>query len=150
MFLYPNDPNTPNTLWGGDTFTKPITADTAPSTANIKAWWKANSFTADNEREAPYSALYSRTTTQSNSYTVHWKVQTLKKSAADPTHWTEGVDAVTSELKGSTLIERYIDPGTPLPDYATNTPAKSGGTIQPMNYYYKWRVDAETYFQPSP
>jgi uncharacterized protein (TIGR02600 family) len=151
MFLYPNDPNTPNTLWGGDTFTAAISGvDVAPSTANITAWWKKNSFTADNEREAPYNAIYSRVTTKSNSYTVHWKVQTLKKTPGDPTKWTEGTDRVASELRGSTLVERYIDPTTPLPDYATNTAARAGDTIQPMSYYYKWRVALESYFRPSP
>jgi uncharacterized protein (TIGR02600 family) len=151
MFLYPNDPNTPNTLWGGDTFSTGITgADTAPSTANITAWWKANSFTADNERESPYSALYSRVTTKSNTYTVHWKVQTLKKTPGDPTKWVEGTDKVTAELRGSTLIERYIDPGSPLPDYATNTTPTAGGTVQPMGYYYKWRIASDNYFRPSP
>ncbi len=89
-------------------------------------------------------------TTKSNTYTVHWRVQTLHGSTANPTQWTEGVNPVTAELRGSTLIDRYIDPGATLPDYATSTPAKSGETIQPMTYYYKWRVDSESYFQPSP
>ena len=151
MFLYPNDPNTPNTLWAGDTFSAGIgAADTPPSTTNIMAWWKANSFTADNEREAPYNAIYSRITTKSNAYTVHWRVQTIQKSPSDPTHWTEGTDKPVSELRGSTLIERYLDPGTPLPDYATNTAPKAGDPVQPLSYYYKWRVAQESYFQPLP
>jgi len=151
MFLYPNDPKTPNTLWAGDTNTKGISAaDTPPSTSNIAAWWAANSFTADNEREAPYSAIYSRVTTKSNTYTVHWRVQTLHKTPGVATTWTEGTDKVTSELRGSTLIERHIDPNATLPDYATGTPGKAGEPVQPLSYYYKWGVDSETYFQPSP
>ena len=145
MYLYPNDPTTPNTLWAGNGTSSGISGfDTAPSTTNIKAWWAANSFTADNERESPYNAIYSRVTTKSNTYTVHWRVQTLRKTPGTPGVWIEGTDKITSELRGSSLIERYLDPGSTLPDYATNTAT----TIKPMSYYYKWRVDSENYFQP--
>jgi uncharacterized protein (TIGR02600 family) len=151
MFLYPNDPNKLDTLWAGDGNTQGINgADAAPSTQNITAWWAANSFTADNERESPYSSIYSRVTTKSNTYTVHWRVQSLRKGPGDPTKWTEGTGRVASELRGASVIERYISPNTTLPDYATNTPAKAGAPVQPMSYYYKWRVNSETYFQPSP
>jgi len=145
------------------------------SFSNILNWWGAPSsaaeptgrLTSSNGRQAPYNAIYSRITTQSNTYTVHWRVQSLHKVTGasitfQPT-WTEGVDQVTSELRGSTLIERYIDPNAgstyaqhvsdatildnSLPDYAD---PNIGPTANPITYYYKWRVDNETYFQPQP
>jgi len=95
--------------------------DAAGSSANIKAWWAANLLTGDNVREKPYGDIYSRITTKSNTFTVHYRVQTLRQrpypgkntDAAAATWyqtWDEGRDQVLSELRGSTTIERYIDP----------------------------------------
>ena len=148
MFLYPNSTTTANTLLSG------VTADLNGSTSNIVNWWHTNGkLTSDNGRKAPYNAIYSRITTQSNTFTVHWRVQALRQitvnGTVNPT-WTDGFDRVTSELRGSTLIERYIDPNSgsttanSLPDYATAT------SPNPITYYYKWRTDNETYFQPGP
>jgi uncharacterized protein (TIGR02600 family) len=162
MFLYPNDPTTPNTL--APTMVTAGGADAPPSINHIAAWWQANGrLTSDNGREAPYNAIYSRITTQSNTYTVHWKVQTLRKvtiAGSQANQWTDNVDLVTSELRGSTLIERYIDPNAgsttanSLPDYADpnvyNWQTLSSSTALPITYFYKWRVDNETYFQPGP
>ncbi len=140
MFLYPGDPtkNAPNNPL--------VTWDT--NNANITSWWNGQQLTSDNGREEPYNAIYSRVTTKSNTYTVHWRVQALQKAnrpGADPATWTEGTDVVGSELRGATLIERYLDPNaTNIPDYATAT------SPLPLSNYYKWRVDSETYFQPSP
>lgn len=122
--------------------------------AAIQAFWTANRLTADNAREQPYNDLYSRVTTKSNTYTVHWRVQVLRKvPTTSPGIWDESRDRVASELRGSTLIERYLDsnskddPSTPsvnegIPDYIT------AADPQPLTRYYKWRVVAENYFQP--
>jgi len=153
MFLYPNDPVTPNTVLSATA----ADGSTTNSNTNIVNWWKTyGMLTSDNGRKAPYNAIYSRVTTQSNTYTVHWRVQSLRKVTANgavPNVWTEGVDRVMSELRGATLIERYIDPNAgatvanSLPDYADPV---AGPTANPITYYYKWRVDNETYFQPGP
>ena len=59
---------------------------------------------------------------------VHWKVQSLHKLTTNGSvanQWVEGSDRVTSELRGSTLIERYLDPNAgsatanSIPDYAS-------------------------------
>ena len=141
MFLYPNDTTTPNQLLSG------VSADDPPSISSIKSWWANQALTADNAREDPYNAIYSRITTKSNTFTVHWKVQSLKKRLnSTVTTWTENQDVVTSELRGSTLIERYLDPNaTNLPDYATDT---TPPVDQPLSQFYKWRVAAENYFRP--
>lgn len=107
-------------------------------------FWNGKRFTADNLREQPYDHLYSRVTTKSNTFTVHWRVQSLRKSPGSAaTVWDESKDRVAAELRGSTLIERYIDPSaTNIPDYATSTSA------QPLGNFYRWRVVSETFFQP--
>ena len=154
MFLYPNDPTTPNL---------PL-ATWSSNNSGITTWWGAGGsgrLTSDNGRKAPYNAIYSRVTTQSNTYTVHWRVQALHKNTANgsnPATWIDGFDRVVSELRGATLIERYLDPnagstatsssqGNGIPDYANPS---VGPSASPITYYYKWRVENETYFQPAP
>jgi uncharacterized protein (TIGR02600 family) len=81
-------------------------------------WWNgslntadAMDLTGDNLREAPYGQLYPRLTTQSNTYTVHYRVQSLKKArSTDQAVWEEGKDAVNAEYRGSAMLERYLDP----------------------------------------
>lgn len=80
------------------------------SASGMAAFWNNKTLTGDNLREKPYADIYPRVTTKSNSYTVHFKVQTLKKSSqSDPTQWIGGRDQVMGEYRGSALIERYID-----------------------------------------
>ncbi|MEM6884082.1 MAG: Verru_Chthon cassette protein A, partial [Verrucomicrobiota bacterium] len=75
--------------------------------------------TGDNMLEAPYTAIYPKLTTKSNTFRVHYRVQYLKqaKRAAeqDPEWqiWYEDRDQVLAEQRGSYLIERYIDPNDP-------------------------------------
>ncbi|MEI8309271.1 MAG: Verru_Chthon cassette protein A [Verrucomicrobiota bacterium] len=123
MFLYPaKQPATPT-----DVKTALVT-DLAGSTANIKGWWydgkggERKSLTGDNMRERPYALLYPLLTTKSNSYTVHFRAQVLKKiPGTDVAQWVENKDVVASEFRGSSLIERYIDPSDPdLPDFAAS------------------------------
>ncbi|WP_156346095.1 Verru_Chthon cassette protein A [Verrucomicrobium spinosum] len=81
-------------------------------------WWNGNlgevdamELTGDNSREEPYNHIYPRLTTKSNTFTVHYRVQTLRKArSTEPTEWVEGRDTVASEYRGSTMIERYLDP----------------------------------------
>jgi uncharacterized protein (TIGR02600 family) len=112
--------------------------------ATVEAFWNDKLLTSDTAREEPYNNLYSRVTTKSNTYTVHWRVQTLRKvpvTAADS--WDESKDRVAGELRGSTLIERFLDPNaTNIPDYATDASALT------LSHFYKWRVVSENYFQP--
>jgi uncharacterized protein (TIGR02600 family) len=77
----------------------------------IRTFWKDHALTGDNLREKPYGDLYPRLTTKSNTYTVHMRVQTLRKApGSNPLVWKEGTDKVTAEYRGSSTIERYIDP----------------------------------------
>jgi hypothetical protein len=112
---------------------------------NVETFWASKLLTSDTGREQPYDHLYSRATTRSNTFTVHWRVQVLRKPLGNaPGEWDESKDPPSlSELRGSTLIERYIDPNaTDIPDYATDSSA------EPLSGFYKWRTVAENYFQP--
>jgi len=123
---------------------------------DVKSFWDDKVLTSDTAREQPYDHLYSRVTTKSNTFTVHWRVQSLRKSQiTNAGQWDEVRDRTVSELRGSTLIERYIDSNAlDIPDYAD--PAVIGNMGNPaaanptknLSNFYKWRVVSENYFQP--
>jgi hypothetical protein len=110
----------------------------------VETFWNDKLLTSDTAREQPYDHLYSRVTTKSNTFTIHWRAQVLRKVPGGTANiWDQTRDRVASELRGSTLVERYIDPNaTNLPDYATNDVAT------PLSHYYKWRTISESFFQP--
>lgn len=113
--------------------------------AQADAAWYGSDFAlvGDNVRERPYANLYPRLTTKSNSYTVFYTVQALKNPSADPGLWTEGRGAVLGQYRGSTAIERYLDPdGASLPDYATEASAAS------LDRFYRWRLLNNRRFAP--
>lgn len=88
---------------------------------SMAAYWSSKfAFTGDNLREKPYVDLYSRLTTKSNTFTVHVRVQALKKApGSDPAKWDGTKDKVVGEYRGSSILERYIDVNDPnLPDFA--------------------------------
>lgn len=121
----------------------------ASNTAAQNAWYNMGntgyfSMVGDNVREKPYTDIYPRVTTKSNIYTVYYTTQTLKTpSTASPAQWDEAVGTVSGEYRGSTTLERYIDPNnTSIPDYATDTNAAL------LDTFYKWRVVNNTQFAP--
>ena len=85
------------------------------SLTGLGTFWAANRLTGDNSLERPYSLIYPRVTTQSNTFTIHVRAQSLQKipSAIEPpTTWTEGTDQVTGEYRGSFTVEKYFDPSS--------------------------------------
>ncbi len=110
------------------------------------SFWNTNALTGDNARERPYTTLYGRLTTKSNTYTIHYRVQVLKKISATPANqWVEGKDASVAESRGSVLIERYIDPNdSRLPDFATEP---DPATLN-LDAYYRFRVVQSRIFAP--
>lgn len=111
--------------------------------AAMRSYWQNYALTGDNAREFPYSHIYQRVTTKSNVFTIHMCVQVLKKnSSTDPTQWVEGKDTVSAEFRGSSMIERYVDPSDPrLPDFAT-VPSST------LDSYYRFRVLSTKRFAP--
>lgn len=116
-------------------------------------FWTANALTGENLREKIYTTLYPRLTTKSNTYTVHFQVQALKKLPASSgiavDTWTEGRDVVLGEYRGSTSIERFIDANNKdIPNYAAN-PANIGNSSTPtLDRFYRWRVIENRQFAP--
>ena len=112
------------------------------------SFWPNYSLTGDNSKERPYARIYPKLTTKSNTYTVHYRVEVLKKRPnSTPATWTEGQDKVLSTYRGSTTIERYVNPrDTSLPDYATLTIPVTGTNALPN--FYKFRVAGERQFNP--
>ena len=107
--------------------------------------WPNNLVTGENTRERPYTNLYARLTTRSNTYQVHYRVQLLQKArSTSASKWNETKDRVTAEQRGSVLLERYLDPNDPdLPDYVAN-PAAAGA----LDDYYRFRVIGKKLFTP--
>jgi len=112
--------------------------------STMGTYWDSKLLTGDNLRESPYKHLYPLLTTKSNTYTVHFRVQALKKvPSTSATVWDETKDKVVGEYRGSTTIERYINPNdSSIPDYAAN-PGDNN-----LERFYKWRVLNNRQFAP--
>jgi len=114
-----------------------VTYDTMP------AFWETHRLTGENIKERPYAVLYPRLTTRSNVFNVHYRVQRLRKRPnTDPTLWNEDEDPAGAEIRGNTLIERFIDLNRPnLPDFATDATANA-------ETLYRFRVLSNKRFTP--
>jgi uncharacterized protein (TIGR02600 family) len=133
----------------------PSNITTWTTDALAQAGWYGTGFglVGDNTRERPYADIYSRITTKSNDFTVYYRVQTLKNPITTPdtsTAWTEGTGVITGEYRGSTTIERYIDPNnTSIPNYGSMSAATLAATPSlDSPTYYKWRVVQNDRFAP--
>ncbi len=108
-------------------------------------FWAENALTGDNTRERPYANIYPRLTTKSNVFRVHYRVQLLQ---LPPAHRADLLDpewlVLQAEYRGSTLIERYLDPAEPLaPDYAVKPEASDK-----LDRFYKFRIINKRRFSP--
>jgi uncharacterized protein (TIGR02600 family) len=115
---------------------------TSPSFAARKAFWEANNITGDNMRERLYAHIYPRITTKSNVFTVHIWAQSLSKNPNTPeSDWdkfSEKTDRITGEYRGSTTIERYIDPNDEELVRILYDAANPGSTD--LERYYRFRI----------
>ncbi len=161
QFLVPNVSNvlpTPNLNLPATLLFNPV--NTIPQT--MVAWWTRSTTgtedwsiskwagpygytsTGDNLREKPYGDIYPRLTTKSNTFTVHVWAQTLQKvpstsTGANAGRWVQGTDVVTSEYRGSYVVERYLDPN--ITSYSLTNPSST-----PLNY--KFHVVSSRQFNP--
>lgn len=111
----------------------PIT--TLSGSSGLAGFWATNQMTGDNSLERPYSQIYPRVTTRSNTFMVHVRAQSLQVTKADMASWTssqatwtEGTDLVTGEYRGSFTIEKYFDPNN-----ATITASGGATTLTDAN-----------------
>ena len=117
--------------------------------ADAQNFWKSHVVTGDNTRERPYANLYGKLTTRSNTFTVHVRAQVLRQRGPAGggrwTEWREGHDQRVAEYRGSTLLERYIDPADrTLPDFVTPTSTASAV----VDNAYRTRIIATRKFTP--
>lgn len=124
----------------------------AEASSTTTDFWYANyPLTGDNSREKPYATIYPRLTTKSNTYVVHYRVQSLKKSRARsigaPAEFdTSKGDAITGEYRGYSLIERYVDANDKgLPDFST---AALDDATKDIDSHYRYRVSRSKQFAP--
>lgn len=120
----------------------------------MRSFWQNHMSTGDNTRERPYSNLYAKLTTRSNTFRVHVRAQTLKKDVrgADVNRINLGTDEVTGEFRGSFLLERYIDRAD-LQNAGTAADFTNGDTMNenvhpPLDSYYRFRVLESKRFAP--
>jgi hypothetical protein len=109
-------------------------------------YWRDHSLVGDNSRERPYTNIQNRLTTKSNTFMVHYRAQVLKQARRDDDSeygtWNPELDTVQAEYRGSSIVERYVDPNDDsIPDFATDDFA----TLDP---YYRFRVVNPKRFAP--
>ncbi|MEM9479029.1 MAG: Verru_Chthon cassette protein A [Verrucomicrobiota bacterium] len=128
------------------------------SLSSMKSFWNGHGLTGDNTLEKPYDRLYPRLCTKSNIFRVHIRAQTLKKSrSSPPDSFDPAKDSVSGEYRGSTVIERYVEPTDPLiPDYVDEirrTTPRAGDPSRSDNFpsvdrFYRYRVLSVKRFSP--
>ncbi len=130
-----------------------VPAGLSQTYSTMQTFWNSTSgsngsLTGDNVRERPYANIYARLTTKSNTFTVHYHVETLKKAkSTSVTQWVEGTDVITGDYRGSTTLERFLDTSdTNIPDYATAAQPLPAG--QSIDNFYKFRVIETKQFNP--
>lgn len=123
--------------------------------SSMRNFWGNHQLTGDNTMERPYANIYPRVTTRSNTFRVHYLVQTLTKArSTDPESFVEGTDVVSGERQGDALVERAIDPNDPALKYDPTEPGKvnadydyitkattgSLSTAKSLDTLYTWRI----------
>jgi hypothetical protein len=114
---------------------------------SMKDFWNYRGITGENLKERPYANLYGKITTQSNTFRVHFRAQVIRKArSALPTEFDPSKDAVVSDYRGSSVIERRIDPQDKrIPDYADKGVS---ALATPLDNFYNFRVLETKRFAP--
>jgi uncharacterized protein (TIGR02600 family) len=126
-----------------------------PNVSDMKnaQYWEDHSLVGDNSRERPYTNIQTRVTTKSNSYLVHYRAQVLKQSRRDSDGeyglWRPGTDSVQAEYRGSSGVERHVDPNSEeIPDYATVFVKDPDIDQKSLDKFYEYRVINPKRFAP--
>jgi len=146
LYLVPQNKVTATSTTSGESIS--TAAAGSPTYNTMSTWWNNYTLTGDNLREFPYGVLYARLTTKSNTYTVHVWTQTLKKvSSTTANQFVDNQDQITSEYRGSYIVQRYLDPNT---DSLVTATGATGTETDPNSMVgpYKFRVVATKRFAP--
>lgn len=125
-----------------------------PSLSDMESgkYWADHAVVGDNSRERPYSNIYPRVCTKSNTFKVHYRAQVLRKAkGTEPSQWDPLSDQVVAEYRGSSVVERYVDPNdSDIPDYVELLKDDSSSSIDAptIDEFYKYRVIQPTRFAP--
>ncbi len=113
-----------------------------PTRAQMQAFWEQHRLTGDNSKERPYASLYSRLTTRSNTYRVHFIAQSLVKArSSNAGRFDSRRDRVTATSSGSAVLSRELNLNDPaLPDY--QTPNAGGSPHASLERFYRWKIGA--------
>jgi len=121
---------------------------TTPSVEQLRngSYWSDHALVGDNARERPYTNIHQRITTKSNTFQVHYRAQVLQQGRRDSSEeyavWRPETDSVRAEYRGSSIVERFVNPNDgELPDFATN-PTES------LDRFYQFRVVNPRRFAP--
>jgi len=125
-------------------------ASSASSSSSVRSamqsFWDSHRLTGDNSLERPYANIYPRLTTRSNTYRIHFLVQTITKArSTEPGKFVKDTDTITGESQGDALVERSIDPNDPAlgtSDYNYINAALTGtlSTAKSLDSLYSWRI----------
>lgn len=109
------------------------------------SYWRDHSLVGDNSRERPYTNIHTRLTTKSNTFTVHYRAQVIKQgrrqSDAEYREWRPFTDSVQAEYRGSSIVERFVDPNDDMPDFTQDN-------APPLDEFYRFRVINPRRFAP--
>ena len=137
-----------------------------PRLEHMERIWKPDGrrgmgLVGDNSRERPYVNTVPRFTTKSNVFQVHFRAQIVRQSLMDPQDPTNrrsdsdyalfdpAIDQVVGEYRGSTIIERFIDPeDRRIPDYGKLEKDDDLDTLPTLDHFYRFRVISNKRFAP--
>jgi uncharacterized protein (TIGR02600 family) len=107
-------------------------------------FWDPRTITGDNLKERPYANIYAKVTTKSNTFRVHYRAQAITKArSVAPNVVNVNLEPITSDYRGSALIERRIDPEDPrIPNYGVTPNSPS------LEQFYNFRVLENKRFFP--
>ncbi|MEM7144655.1 MAG: Verru_Chthon cassette protein A [Verrucomicrobiota bacterium] len=111
-------------------------------------WTGSSLHSGDNSRERPYTNRIENLTTKSNTFNVHLKAQAITKSPTTPPDtFVEDRDTITSEYRGSTMIERYIDPNDQAFQERDYRYFRQND-LEPLDDFYRYRILSHRRFAP--
>ena len=124
---------------------------TASKKTAIKDIPLGHRLTGDNTKESTYANLYPRLTTRSNVFKIHFTVQTLQKARSTPVNkFDPDLDLVTSESRGSAIVERALDmtnPNLQKINYLKD-PSAFSDMKKRLDYFYSYRITEIKQFSP--
>ncbi len=102
---------------------------------HMRAFFADHRLTGDNTLERPYAGLYSRLTTRSNVFKLHYRIQIIAKAPdGDPGQFDPTKDTISNDRQGAKLLERVLTQEN-LPDHALNPEARNLASERLEKYY---------------